>query len=423
MGLNIRLFGITSPVPFTLSYRIGATAGNDSVISTGYTSYSVGAELSNGRYQNSTLRNYNTDPIIFTNAQFDTQYWFKLSYTGETGDVGYIIENIKTNEVETYEKDICCFTGGTSNYVAGPTPTPQPTSTATPIPTATPTPSPSPTSTNVPPTPTPTPTSTGVEPTATPTPTPSSTATPTPTPTETPGDGLCFGYTYTQFEIDNGLPSVRYRNMSDNIVTSAITGLMTVDNLNGTYTAYICAKQGSSYATPVCVDGGMEVTCPNGWIEGANCSSEPTCALPPTATPTATPVGQTSTPTPTPTPGGNCIAWSESLESALQDGCGGFQKSLITITVELRDGSGSPINATEIIDVVWDATYTNELGTTPVTVGAQIAIGYSYGTTTYVPSTYEIGPFSGQCTPESTTLDNNTPTITGSNNGTYGYCP
>jgi hypothetical protein len=33
-----------------------------------------------------------------------------------------------------------------------------------------------------------------------------------------------------------------------------------------------------------------------------------------------------------------------------------------------------------------------------------------------------LGPYSGQCTPESTTRDNDTPTITGSNSGTYTIC-
>lgn len=423
MGLNIRLFGITSSVPFTLSYRIGATAGSDLVISTGYTPYSVDSDLPNGRYQNSILRNYNTDPIIFSDAQFDTQYWFKLTYTGETGDIGYIIENIKTNEVEMYEKDICCFTGGTSSYVSGPTPTPTTSPTATPTPTPTASPTPSPTTSS---TPTPTPTATNIVSTPTPTPTPTSTSvppTPTPTATDVPGDGLCFGYTYTQFEFDNGLPDVRYRDMSDTIVTTSIAGLITVDNLNGTFTGYVCVKQGSSYATPTCVDGMYEITCPNSWVEGVSCSSVPSCAVeaPPVSTSTPTP-----TPTPTSTqaqnPSGLCIVWSESVQTGLQDGCGGFQKTLTTLTVELQDGNGTPINATETITVSFPATYSYELGTVSTTIDAQISVGYSSSSSSYASQTYEIGPFSGTCTPESTTRDTSTPTITGSNNGTYGVC-
>ena len=108
----------------------------------------------------------------------------------------------------------------------------------------------------------------------TPTPTPTNTPTPTPEP-----DGICFGYTYTQYDVDNDLlPEVRYRDMSDTIVTTAITGLISVDNNDGTFTGYICVKQGSSYATPICVDGVYEVSCPNTWNEGSSCSSVITCA-------------------------------------------------------------------------------------------------------------------------------------------------
>ena len=167
MGINIRLYGIVSEKPFTLSYKTGLTAGNESVIATGYTSYSYGSNLSGGVYSPSTVRNYNTNPIIFTGGTYDTQYWFKLTYTGDTGDVNYIIENITTHEIELYEKEICCFYGGSSQYII-PTPTPSPTpilcifsgGTASfqsgPTPTPTPVP-PTPTPTPVPPTPTPTP--------------------------------------------------------------------------------------------------------------------------------------------------------------------------------------------------------------------------------------------------------------------------
>ena len=79
MGLNIRLYGINSPKAITLSYKIGKTAGNESVIATGYTSYG-------SLYPASSSRNYTNDPIIFPDASFDTQYWFKLTYTGDTGD-------------------------------------------------------------------------------------------------------------------------------------------------------------------------------------------------------------------------------------------------------------------------------------------------------------------------------------------------
>ena len=170
MGLNIRLYGINSPKAFTLSYKTGKTAGDESVIATGYTSYG-------SLYPASSSRNYTNDPIIFTNASFDTQYWFKLTYTGDTGDVNYIIENIFTNEAEVYDNCInyCYFPPLRSAVYIAPTPTPSPT------------PSPTPNCdfsggsavVVIGPTPTPNPTATPNSPTATPTPTTS----PTPTPT------------------------------------------------------------------------------------------------------------------------------------------------------------------------------------------------------------------------------------------------
>jgi hypothetical protein len=38
-------------------------------------------------------------------------------------------------------------------------------------------------------------------------------------------------------------------------------------------------KQGGAYATPVCVQGGLEIVCPVGitWVQGGNCSSYITC--------------------------------------------------------------------------------------------------------------------------------------------------
>jgi hypothetical protein len=117
-------------------------------------------------------------------------------------------------------------------------------------------------------TPTPTPTSTPT-PTATSTPTPTPTSTPTPTPTSTPLDCLCYCYTYSTVPGDL---SVRWRNCSTgNLSTELIQNLETMDNGDGTFTACICVQQGSSYAIPVCVQGGIEVTCPDIWVSGSSC--------------------------------------------------------------------------------------------------------------------------------------------------------
>jgi hypothetical protein len=88
MGLNLKLKGIVSPNPFKLLYKTGATAGNESVVATGYTYY----PNSGTTYQASSDGSYyNTNPITFTNASYSTQYWFKILDT-VTGD--YIIDNI-----------------------------------------------------------------------------------------------------------------------------------------------------------------------------------------------------------------------------------------------------------------------------------------------------------------------------------------
>ena len=199
MGLNIRIHDINVPSSFELFYKTGNTPGNMTVIENGYTKFG-------GTYPSSNSRNYNNDPIVFTGATFNTQYWFKIQYTGVTGQensVGYIIENIKTHQPVGhiyYALHCCDFSGGTAEFYTGCTfsggtvvygsnldPTPAPTSTA--APTSTPTPSPSATLPGA----TPNPTATS-NPTATPSPTPSKTpdptattpgATPNPTPTPT----------------------------------------------------------------------------------------------------------------------------------------------------------------------------------------------------------------------------------------------
>jgi hypothetical protein len=195
----------------------------------------------------------------------------------------------------------------------------------------------------------------------------------------------------------------------------------------------VCAVNG----TVVVISGSdvqkTDVTC--GPTPTPTASSTPTPTPTPSSTATSTPTptptsdGSTATPTPTPTPtptqtssGGNCIVWFESSEYGLQDGCGGNQRTTTTLTVQLFNGSGNPINATETITVSFDATYSNELGSTTTTISAQIANGYSSGVTYYNSQTYDLGPYSSTCQPESTTRDNDTPTITGSNSGTYTIC-
>jgi hypothetical protein len=128
MGLNIRIHDINVPSSFELFYKTGNTPGNMTVIENGYTQFG-------GIYPSSSSRNYNIDPVVFTGATFNTQYWFKIQYTGVTGQensVGYIIENIKTHQPVGhiyYALHCCDFSGGTVVYGVSLDPTPTPTAT------------------------------------------------------------------------------------------------------------------------------------------------------------------------------------------------------------------------------------------------------------------------------------------------------
>ena len=144
-----------------------------------------------------------------------------------------------------------------------PTPTPTPTITRTPTPTITVTRTPDITTT-----PTPTLTPTG---TITPT------ITPTFTPTPTSALGNCWCVTYVSVPGDL---SVRYRDINGNLQTTLINSLESMDNGDGTFTSCICVSTTGSYTIPVCVQGGIEVTCdPYTWIQGGTCTLASTCFL------------------------------------------------------------------------------------------------------------------------------------------------
>jgi hypothetical protein len=88
--------------------------------------------------------------------------------------------------------------------------------------------------------------------------------------------GYCWTYTYSSVPSDL---YVRYRDVSGIVQTERIMDLETMDNGNGTYTAAICVQPGSSYATPVCVQYSTEVTCPDFWSQGPECSTNGSCLL------------------------------------------------------------------------------------------------------------------------------------------------
>ena len=124
-------------------------------------------------------------------------------------------------------------------------------------------------------TPTLTPTNTQ---TSTPTGTIVATPTQTSTPTATPQNCSCFELTYTMDDVE-GI-SVRWRDCdTDTITTTNISSLQSIDNNDGTFTTYICVKQGGSYSNPVCVEDDLEILCPMGvnWILGGSCGDDIDC--------------------------------------------------------------------------------------------------------------------------------------------------
>jgi len=170
----------------------------------------------------------------------------------------------------------------TSTNTGTPTNTPTNTQTSTPTSTIgltptmtsseTATPTITPTNTS---TPTNTPTNTQ---TSTPTGTIQATPTQTSTPSATPENCSCYELTYTMADVED--ISVRWRNCdNDTITTTNISSLQSIDNNDGTFTTYICVKQGSSYSTPVCVENDLEIVCPTGvsWILGGSCSDDIDC--------------------------------------------------------------------------------------------------------------------------------------------------
>ena len=115
---------------------------------------------------------------------------------------------------------------------------------------------------------------------------PTTTTTAAPTTTTTTVASNCILYSYT--DAPDNIPfdlQVRYRDCSTgDIITRPMNELLGIDNGNGTSTYFVCVLQGSSYASPVCVQGGVEVTCPQTWEMGGSCGSSGT-----TTTTTAAP--------------------------------------------------------------------------------------------------------------------------------------
>lgn len=91
--------------------------------------------------------------------------------------------------------------------------------------------------------------------------------------------GNCWTLTYFNSNPPTNV-SVRYRDINGDVQTTLITNLESMDNGDGSYTAAICVNKAGAYNTPVCVSGGVEVTCdPWIWGMGGECSTSSTCFL------------------------------------------------------------------------------------------------------------------------------------------------
>lgn len=98
----------------------------------------------------------------------------------------------------------------------------------------------------------------------------------TPTPTVT---AECWSVTYDNLTLPSDLYA-RYRDTNQVVQTILISNLETVDNQNGTSTAYICVSLSGAYSSPVFVQGGIEVISSYMWVNsGTPCTSNATCLI------------------------------------------------------------------------------------------------------------------------------------------------
>jgi hypothetical protein len=307
MGLNIRIHDINVPSSFELFYKTGNTPGNMTVIENGYTQFG-------GIYPSSSSRDYNLNPIVFTGAIYNTQYWFKIQYTGVTGQensVGYIIENIKTHQPVGhiyYALHCCDFSGGTAEFYTGctfsggtvvygqsldPTSTPPATPAATPNPTGT----------------------------AGATPIPTNTSTPTPTLPTGPSCGLTSGelpwYSYYNTNpagtvVNNSgatlyvwLGAAAPAGSGDTFSSGGAYSILTVSAAGGggySYSSsYVTLSNSQGWPYNITRTSGSDTSFDVNlyWSTSPTGTKYPFSCLPPTATPTGTIPGATLTPTPT----------------------------------------------------------------------------------------------------------------------------
>ena len=100
----------------------------------------------------------------------------------------------------------------------------------------------------------------------------SSSSSTTTTTTTVPPECLLYSMTANPSDIPIDL-KVRYRDCTTNTIKDTlINSLITNDNLDGTYTYYICVKQNGTYSSPVFVQNNMEVVHSYVWTIDSECS-------------------------------------------------------------------------------------------------------------------------------------------------------
>jgi hypothetical protein len=219
-------------------------------------------------YLNNELVSTSTDSVIVSNIGplFNCQTLLLPSGLGTVFQFAIKKTTITPTPTATATQTMTPTNTQTSTPTAtiGLTPTATPSNTATSTPTGT-----------IELTPTMTPTNTS---TNTPTGTIVSTPTMTSTPTPSPQNCSCYELTYLPADVV-GI-SVRWRNCdNDTTTTTNISSLESIDNGDGTFTTFICVKQGGPYSTPVCVESDLEIVCPEGvnWTLGGSCGSGIDC--------------------------------------------------------------------------------------------------------------------------------------------------
>ena len=94
----------------------------------------------------------------------------------------------------------------------------------------------------------------------------------TTTTTSIPPECLLYSMTTDPVNITGDM-YIRYRDCTTgNVVDTLVNALLSSDNLDGTFTHYVCIKQNSSYAFPIFVINYEPTVLPYTWVIDSECS-------------------------------------------------------------------------------------------------------------------------------------------------------